>query len=161
MSAVASKVCTKCLVQKRTDEFSRDSRSKGGLCARCKECRSSAHRAWRDTPHGRDVCRTLNRAWEERHRESVRERSRQKYRKNRDAYAARAAATALTPKGRARQSVHNAVASGRMVKPSACEVCGASEPAHRIHAHHRDYSKKRDVVWMCSVCHGKAHRIAA
>lgn len=45
-----------------------------------------------------------------------------------------------------------AVRTGAITK-RPCEVCGA-EPAQ---AHHYDYNKPLDVLWLCHKCHVKAH----
>ena len=47
-----------------------------------------------------------------------------------------------------------AIHCGYMVKPTACENCGAEAV---IHAHHIDYSKVFEVEWLCHACHVKAH----
>lgn len=58
------------------------------------------------------------------------------------------------PDHRARVAVKNAVRTGRLVRPSHCEECAA--PA-RLQAHHPDYSKRLDVLWVCAPCHVKVH----
>jgi len=37
-----------------------------------------------------------------------------------------------------------------------CEKCGATD---RIHAHHPDYDKPLDVIWLCAMHHAEWHRI--
>ena len=51
-------------------------------------------------------------------------------------------------------AVSNAVANGYLVRPSACSICGCPCTPD---AHHEDYSKPLDVVWMCHQCHVDYH----
>jgi hypothetical protein len=46
--------------------------------------------------------------------------------------------------------VHRAVNSGKLVKPETCSICGSNG---RIEAHHEDYSRPLDVIWVCCHCH--------
>lgn len=43
--------------------------------------------------------------------------------------------------------------SGRLI-PGPCADCGSAD---NIHAHHEDYSKPLDVVWLCASCHRVRH----
>jgi hypothetical protein len=52
--------------------------------------------------------------------------------------------------------------SGQIVKPSTCSRCGTAEKKGRdgrslLQAHHPDYSKPKEVVWVCAPCHGELH----
>ena len=48
-----------------------------------------------------------------------------------------------------------AVASGDVVKQEECTKCGS---VIRVQAHHEDYSKPFDVVWLCEMCHKETHK---
>lgn len=48
-----------------------------------------------------------------------------------------------------------AIRSGTLLRPPACEWCGAVGP---VDAHHEDYRLPLDVIWLCEPCHGARHR---
>lgn len=52
----------------------------------------------------------------------------------------------------ARLCVARAIKSGRLTRQS-CSGCGSA----RAQAHHDDYSKPLDVLWLCTVCHAAKH----
>ena len=52
----------------------------------------------------------------------------------------------------AHSAVSNALRDGRLVR-SPCLFC---ESEH-VHAHHRDYSKPLEVIWLCPKCHHRLH----
>lgn len=54
---------------------------------------------------------------------------------------------------KAHYMVHNALRGGKLIK-QPCEICGSNE---HIEAHHEDYSKPLDVIWLCSVHHKWVH----
>lgn len=60
-------------------------------------------------------------------------------------------------KERARRMAREAVRSGKIIKPNACETCKKVMDKRKIHGHHRDYGKPLDVVFLCSICHAKEH----
>ena len=53
----------------------------------------------------------------------------------------------------ARRVVEAAINAGVLVKPECCSGCGRSASDTRISAHHHDYRKPLDVVWVCAKCH--------
>jgi len=52
----------------------------------------------------------------------------------------------------AQTAVGNALRDGRLFK-EPCVMCGDQN----VHAHHKDYSKPLDVVWLCPKCHHRLH----
>lgn len=56
-------------------------------------------------------------------------------------------------KRRAREILHNAVKYKKVKKPSTCEKCSNKN----VQAHHLDYSKPLEVVWVCRSCHENLH----
>jgi hypothetical protein len=70
--------------------------------------------------------------------------SRRRYRYTRAFYAANPHIL------RAHRKVAAAIRAGVLVRPDACAHCGI---ACRPDAHHADYGRPLDVVWLCRPCH--------
>ena len=123
----------------------------------CGECRKCKHRLymrdWYRRPGRAETVRERVNRYRSEHIEEVRAYDR-----------ARSHRTYDKAKERARMAVTHAVEKGVLVR-EPCERCGA-DPINDmglslVHAHHPDYSKPLDVVWLCSACHGIEHRIVA
>src|SRR6266487_4953291 len=54
----------------------------------------------------------------------------------------------------ARILLNNKVATGEIVRPTACIRCFA---VGRVQGHHPDYSKPLEVLWLCKECHIEEH----
>ena len=54
---------------------------------------------------------------------------------------------------RAQKAVEHALERGGLVK-EPCSVCGAKR---LVHAHHEDYRRPLDVVWLCPIHHAERH----
>jgi hypothetical protein len=53
---------------------------------------------------------------------------------------------------KARSDLNHAVRDGKLIRLS-CQKCGAD----CAHAHHHDYDKPLDVIWLCLACHWQEH----
>lgn len=51
---------------------------------------------------------------------------------------------------KARIAVQYAVKKGKLEKPMFCEKCNIES---KLEAHHEDYSKPLEVIWLCKGCH--------
>lgn len=58
-------------------------------------------------------------------------------------------------KQRARTIVSKEVKRGKIIKPDICSVC---REGRKVEAHHPDYSRPKEVVWVCRQCHADLHR---
>lgn len=56
------------------------------------------------------------------------------------------------------RAVQEAVRTGELMVPDACERCGSDGP---LDAHHADYSKPLEVEWLCKPCHGTTRTVEA
>ncbi len=54
----------------------------------------------------------------------------------------------------AHRAVAKALESGALVKPDACMQCGSGK---RLDAHHVDYEKPMEVLFLCRPCHAAIH----
>lgn len=109
----------------------------------CKACWRAKVRARRRTnPAVREYDRERSKLP---HRRKIRAKVSKKWRdKNPAAYKAQAA-------------LGNAVRDGK-IKKEPCLFC---EAVDHVHAHHRDYSRPLDVVWVCAKCHHRLHALEA
>jgi hypothetical protein len=58
----------------------------------------------------------------------------------------------------ANRMVIAAVRRGDLVRPDLCTRCHIPWIGGRVVAHHEDYAKPLDVVWLCDACHIYRHR---
>lgn len=120
---------------------------RGRLMARCKKCflLDNMRRARKNIDRKREVNREYMKRARLLNGDKVRaaqwERSK-KYAKN--------------EKTKARVLLNNAVRNGTIKRPSRCSECSIE---CNPHGHHEDYSLPLSVVWLCSRCHGKKHRM--
>jgi|SRR5690606_19210332 len=56
---------------------------------------------------------------------------------------------------KARLILNQAVRKGTIDRPDTCELCECKKTTE---AHHIDYGRPLEVFWLCSACHGLAHR---
>lgn len=59
-------------------------------------------------------------------------------------------------RARARGNVYSAIKRGELERPKKCERCGLG--SNRIEAHHEDYEKQLEVMWLCKQCHVLMHK---
>jgi len=65
-----------------------------------------------------------------------------------------------TERDLAHQMVSIAIREGKLVPPGACELCPSKKGDWQtwvIHAHHEDYARPLDVIWLCGPCHRRVH----
>lgn len=136
-------MCTRCGVAKASTEFQIRRASHDGLTAACKACLKAYDDARVNLRH-RALARTAYQASETGRK--AHQRANAAYRQRRK------------DRQRAHNAVAKAIARGKLQPWPACAVpdCGAPNPE----AHHPDYSRPLDVVWLCDPCHKGAHRTA-
>ncbi len=139
-TALLTKVCFRCHQDKLISEFYRHSQMKDGHLNKCKEC----------TKNDANKHRSEN---IEKIREYDRERGKQEHR---IANSTRSSA-AWRSADKRRASCHNkvrwALQSGTLQK-LPCERCKNPKSL----AHHEDYGKPLDVIWLCQPCHKQRHK---
>ena len=137
---IRSKECFKCKVVKPLEDFYAHAQMADGRLNKCKACTKN------DVAEHR--LKNLDRI-----RAYDRERA-----KNEDRKKAAAAVIALWKKEdlrrvRAHSAVQRAVRKGTLTR-SPCEICGDVKSV----AHHEDYDKPLQVVWLCNPCHKQRHK---
>ena len=135
------KTCFKCNTELPMDQFYKHPEMTDGHLGKCKTCTKLDVRRHRATNSAR--VRAYDRG-----------RAKQPSRKRHIALNTKKW-RAQRPEGYlAHTAVSNAVRDGRL-KRLPCEVCGAVE----TQAHHFDYSRPLDVVWLCAVHHALHHQL--
>jgi len=54
--------------------------------------------------------------------------------------------------------LREAIEKGKIIRPKICSKCKRKV---KISAHHPDYSRPLEVIWVCSSCHKKLHKITS
>ena len=133
-----TKVCSECGQEKPLSEFNKRRSSPDGLQERCRACFSSYNKAryWSDPQRFKNDVRK----YREENLENVFETRMEMCEKN-------------PCEKNAREAVTLAIKLGYIEKPDHCLGCGRPDSESRVTAHHHDYTKPLEVVWVCSTCH--------
>lgn len=149
------KRCFKCLCEKPIDDFYKHGRMKDGRLSKCKECTK------RDVNKHRQENLEKIRAYDKM-RGSMPHRvaARKEYAQTAEGKASHARSLRnmrdkYPNKYKARNLLGNAVRDGRL-KKQPCMVCG-----EKAVAHHPDYTRPLDVVWLCQPHHKQAHALVS
>lgn len=133
-----TKTCSECGRKLPLNEFNKNRNNKDGLQDRCRDCFS---------------------AYNKKRYEANREKIKTRVRKYRDenienVFVTRMKMCEKNPNHKnANEAVSLALKTGKLVKPDHCMACGCKDTEHRIEAHHSDYSRPLDVIWVCTPCH--------
>jgi ribosomal protein S27AE len=137
---IRSKECFKCKTVKPLEEFYKHSQMADGHLNKCKECNKN------DATKHRNKNLEKIRAYD---RERAKEPERIK--------ATTEINRAWRAEDKRRQVAHNAIArairNGSLVR-IPCIRCGE----HKSLAHHEDYDKPLEVMWLCQPCHKQRHK---
>lgn len=120
---------------KETDPEGYARRLERGRLSRCKRCLE-------DPAHIRKV----QKEWRDRHPEKVRAMNKAGYKKW---------IATNKKKQRVERFFRKYCKQNGIVRPTDCSQCGSTL---KIEAHHPDYDKPLDVVYLCHVCHVAWHR---
>lgn len=171
------RTCRKCNIEKDDSQFGKLKCSKDGINPRCRQCCCDSVKRSNKSPEAIANKKIYVANWQKENREKRLQQSREWYERNLD----RAREMSLestrkylsTENGRKKakerankwdksnpekRRVHDrtmyAVETGKLIRPEKCSSCDKECVPH---AHHEDYSKPYDVIWLCSYCHFKLH----
>jgi len=146
-----------CYFEATTENFTRDKTCWMWLCVRCKSCLAKRYMEVRK-PYA-DEYRKRTKEWtairwkmyRDKHREQINEYKRKRYQKNKIKIN-------LLNKAKWYSSIHVRTAKKikeLWIRPNVCSICWLEW--HKIVAHHPDYTKRNEVVFLCCMCHELIH----
>jgi hypothetical protein len=136
------KCCSKCKVEKPLGEFFAEKRASDGRRSSCKTCFSKGSREYIKSHPEKSQQYGIN----------YRGKTNRKSITDKDYY--REYRRMNPEKTRVRTITSNAIRDGKLVK-TPCRDCNTSV---NIEAHHPDYTKPLEVIWLCKPHHMQLHR---
>ena len=147
-----TKVCTKCREERPLDKFPPNKHHKDGRGSWCKKCKNAVTVAW--SKRNLEKVKKSNKEDYKRHREKRLRKNKQWKKENPDfvLLLSKKGRERFPEKYKARTAVSNALHLGKLIRPDHCSECNKR---CKPEAHHEDYSKPLEVVWLCNECHNK------
>ena len=139
MGYIMEKKCFKCGVVKPIEEFYAHPAMGDGHLGKCKECTKKDTKE-RTILHS-DIVRAYDCA-----RAKTKERIQYSVQHTKDWRLKN------PEKYKAHCILNNALRDKKIIKSESCQICGKQK---KLQAHHYDYSKPLDVIWICAECHGQ------
>lgn len=136
-----TQVCILCGLEKPLTDYYKHPMTANGHLGRCKECHKLENKKNR-------AAKVKEKRRYDRERGKMPHRKQAAYAKN------KRKRRSTTGYSAAHKAVAQAVAKGAMVKPDHCQVCLIDCSPQ---AHHDDYSRPLEVLWVCPPCHAQRH----
>lgn len=141
------KACSRCKTEKNESEFSKNRRNTDGLFYVCKDCSRECKKIW--TEQNKEHLRNYRET--DSYKKSI-----HKYRSTNKCKERYKEYLELNPVAKqkliVRQFTRSQIISKKIVK-LPCQVCGEL----KSEAHHKDYNKPLEVVWLCRKHHRELH----
>jgi hypothetical protein len=132
------KKCKRCGIEKSLDEYYVHKEMADGHLNVCKECVKKRVKGYGDKYDKRRRNTPKRKKWLYEFQKKMRKKYIKKY--------------------RCRNRFWKSVLRNEIEKKKECVKCGVSGEKKRIEAHHCDYDKPFDVMWLCSKCHHEWHK---
>lgn len=143
------KDCIECGVRKEFDAYWKNAASNDGYCSKCIDC-MKAYLAKRKEAKDK----LMPPGWKQKTKDMT--AYRHEWAKKNPGYATRKKKEwwdRNKDRLAIKDKVRYAVRTGKLIK-LPCIVCGSLE----VEAHHPDYSKPLDVIWLCKTHHHEVHK---
>lgn len=124
-----TKVCKTCNKEKELSEFYKNPVNAGGYDCHCKDCTYLENKKYSE----------IRKKWNKENKERVYKSVRSWQERNKEKISAEI-------------KLNQAVLKGK-IKKECCAKCGSAT----VHAHHPDYSKPLEVIWLCPKHHKQMH----
>jgi len=146
------KTCRRCEKSLPLESFHKHSGFKDGRRTTCKECACQESRKYYSNNREKhlETCRD----WQKRNPDKV--RMYQVVHNNKRTSITKLYKENNPIRVRAQKKLNYAVFKGELQRKEVCQVCGCNDK--KIEAHHFDYDKPLEVIWVCTACHGWIHR---
>lgn len=150
------KVCFKCGNEKELSEFYKHKEMADGFLNKCKECTKNDALKHREKNIEKIRAYDRNRPNHKERVEANKKRLKEntelkaKYRKSQKKWDIE-----NKIKKNAHTKVKRALLNGTLVRRYNCDICGDGS---KLEAHHEDYSKPLEVIWLCVKCHKEKHK---
>ena len=167
-AVITERICPRCGKSKPVSDFGIDRSKASGLSNLCRQCvrEAEARRSAHDVTVSEKTCATCGKTkpasefWRRPVLKDGLMSSCKVCRRERQAVSfwewQRSEMERHPEKVEARRLVREALRSGKLVKPTHCENCACGKELP-LHAHHADYDRPLEVVWLCQSCHVKLH----
>lgn len=167
--------CKKCQETKNIEYFTKDKRNSCGRGYECYECHRLRNREYSkrmpDEVYNRKLLKRSE--YGKNNREKINARLREKARENPEKIKEKAKKYRESHKMEMRQYadkwreknwkkvlaqsvVQDHVNRGNLTRPEKCPICKSED--YRIEAHHYDYDKPLEIMWLCQKCHLSLHQ---
>lgn len=141
-SILGLQICPRCKYPSLLAQFWR----KNSWCKHCERCRKINYNKEKKAAYQkRPEQRKYFAAWMRKNRQTAKG-------KERNAYYNETYRERWPGRQKARLTLYNAIRSGHIIR-QPCIICGTA----KAEAHHPDYSKALEVIWLCMPCHKELH----